>query len=98
MSEEEGEALAALPDKICIFRGYRGYRKRGARGLSWTLDPAKAEWFARRFSFLSPRSYVATGCVRKSKVLAYIDGRKEREIVVLPEIVRRIVITQVDAT
>jgi hypothetical protein len=93
MSEEEREAFAALPEELCVFRGYSRYRLRTARGLSWTLDRAKAEWFARRFSFRS-RGYVATGCVPKSKVLAYFDGRQEREIVVLPEDLRRIVITE----
>ncbi len=51
------------------------------------LDRAKAEWFARRFASLDG-GRVAEGRVARSNIVAYLDERKEREIVVNPEHVR----------
>jgi hypothetical protein len=43
----DAEERAALPDVVTILRGFT--HAEGARGLSWTLDRERAEWFARRF-------------------------------------------------
>jgi hypothetical protein len=87
MSPEEHDVFGALPDMFQIYRGFIG--KRG-EGLSWSLDRAKAEWFARRFSILTelgePR--LMLGVVSKKDVLAYFDERAEKEIVVDPANVR----------
>jgi len=83
MSAEEHQYLHELPAEFPIYRGFIGNR---GEGLSWSLDRAKAEWFARRFSILTelgqPR--LMTGVIKKKDVLAYFDGREEKEIVVDP--------------
>jgi hypothetical protein len=63
------------------------------RGLSWTADKKKAEWFAGRFPTLNDKGFVASGWVRKDDVLAHFIGRQESEIVVLPDKVQDVAIT-----
>lgn len=83
MSPEERAALAAMLDPLAIFRGV-GHRAR-AKGLSWTLDRFKAEWFAYRFALDGRAPYLATGTIARADVLAYLTGRGEAEIVTLSE-------------
>ena len=49
MEQEERKALAALPDRLTIYRGVH-IKKGTLRGLSWTLDRERAEWFANRWA------------------------------------------------
>lgn len=82
MDDEEREALAALPDELIV---YRGCTRRNRRGLSWTLDEAKAKWFAQRFATVQKMPpLVMRGRVRKDKVIAHFTGRNEDEIVADP--------------
>ena len=80
MDKAERAALAAMPDVLTIYRG--GSTK---KGLSWTLTEEKARWFASRHRDGKSRVYKAT--VPKDKVYAYLNGRKEHEIVVNPKFV-----------
>ncbi|ALF00417.1 hypothetical protein SEA_ARCHIE_123 [Mycobacterium phage Archie] len=81
MSNSDHNTLCGLPSS---FEVYRGFNDDGdAEGLSWTLNIAKARWFATRFS--QTGATVATGTVDHSDVIAYFSGRNEDEIVVLPE-------------
>lgn len=92
MTPAEHKALAALPDEIEIWRGF-GHAA-GARGISWTLDRNRAEFFAKyacgpRRAFLSRKELgkvplVANATCRKSNVLAHFLEREEAEIVVDP--------------
>ena len=86
MNKEERAALAAMPDTLTI---YRGLTSRGTRkGWSWTLDRAKAEWFAKRLAQEGDEPIVLTGTVSKAHVIAYFTGRDEEEIVVNPRDVK----------
>lgn len=86
MSDVERKFLSELPDEFTV---YRGSSENGrAYGLSWTLDRAKAKWFARRDSRTGDFKRLARGRVRRDDVIAYLNGRNENEIVVLPENVR----------
>jgi hypothetical protein len=86
MDEEERAALAAMPDTLTI---YRGLTSRGTRkGWSWTLDRAKAGWFAKRLAQEGDEPIVLTGTVSKAHVIAYFTGRGEEEIVVNPRDVK----------
>lgn len=83
MDETERAVLAGLGNQVTLHRGFR----RQGRHLapSWTLDRARAEWFAGRP--LDPHSgggYLATVTVPKRSVIAYFAGRNEREIVLDP--------------
>lgn len=87
MDADEQKILDALPDELTI---YRGYDLTNSKGWSWTLSEEKAEWFANRWREASPerRRNVATGRVRKKDVIAYFDGRNEKEIIANPQKVK----------
>lgn len=80
LDDDEQEALAALPDPIEI---YRGCRSHNTEGWSWTLDYDKAKWFANR-SAGKGQPLVLHAIVPRAKVLAFLTGRGESEIVVQP--------------
>jgi len=80
MDEKEHEALAALPQKIKV---YRGHQEKNQLGFSWTLDYWFAVRLARRYNAKHPQ--VSTGIVDKSDVHALFLGRNEFEIVVNPK-------------
>lgn len=88
MTAAERRKLDGMPDHFPIYRGYIGRR---GKGLSWTIDQSRAEWFARRFSMLTefgqPR--LMEGIAKKKDVLAYFNGRKEKEIVIDPATVTK---------
>jgi hypothetical protein len=96
MTQGERKALAGLPDTLTVFRGYAMHGGHGGRdGLSWTLSEAVARRFAeyatggRRAALCGHKRdatrMIISGQCRKRDVLAYFNGRKEREIVVRPE-------------
>jgi hypothetical protein len=65
--------------EITIYRGTRNTEPKSKLGLSWTTDYAQAEWFARRYG--ATDGVIWTGTIKPEKVLAYIQGRGESEIV-----------------
>lgn len=85
MDKEEKAALRALPDQLTVFRG--AMDPLNGEGMSWTLDAAKALWFAKRFK-REGKPVVITARMLKSDVLAYFMGRNESEIVVPLRVVR----------
>lgn len=94
MSDDEKTALAEDPaDEFPIYRGF--IREGREQGLSWSTNSITAKWFARRLAQDGDTPRLATGTVSKADVIAFFDGRSETEIVVLPENVRNIEITEV---
>ena len=92
MTAQELKFLNALPAKLTIFRGFSS--PEGERGFSWTLSKRKARWFANyscggRRALLAqsagtlPTVVVAT-CWKRD-VIAYIEERREQEIIILPQ-------------
>lgn len=55
----------------------RIYRGGVAKGLSWTVDEAQAEWFAERLGDGEVRQME----VSKAEVFAFLEDRKESEII-----------------
>lgn len=84
MEADDLEKFQAMPEELTI---YRGCTPEGEEGYSWSLARDKAEWFATRFSRDEPQLMEAK--VNKGQVIAYLSGRGEEEIVVLPEHVKR---------
>lgn len=82
MGEDDRLQHDSLPSEFTIYRGTN--YKSSVRGLSWTLDPDKAEWFARRFKTKKNSIIVVSAQVRKICTLAYFGSRNEQEIVVDP--------------
>lgn len=91
MSDEDVRCVFDLPPEkgglLPMTRIYRGYCFDDAlEGYSWTLDKARARWFANRLRQDDhPSPKIASGFVAREHVIAYITGRDEQEIVVLPE-------------
>lgn len=80
MSDEEWNTYNSLPDEV---RVYRGVGEQGnPKGLSWTLNEEKAQWFADRFQMLGGEGYVLTAMARKSDMLAYFSRREEDEVII----------------
>lgn len=79
MDEEELEVFSNLPDTITV---YRGVPKGGNKlGMSWTLSKETAVWFKKRLECIAGEGCVYRTEVSKDAVLAYIDGREEKEVV-----------------
>jgi hypothetical protein len=83
MDADERAAFASLPDPAPALRGYSLDGRE--RGFSWTTDYQCAEKFAHRFSMLGGEARVVAGTVPKSNVIAYLLGRRESEVLTLPE-------------
>lgn len=79
MDEREHELLKALPQKFIVYRGHQGMNE---EGLSWTLSPWRAQWFANRWS---NDAEVTRGVLRKEHIVGIFLGRSEMEVGVLPE-------------
>lgn len=101
MSDEDVRCVFDLPPEkgglLPMTRIYRGYRfDDSLHGFSWTLDRARAKWFAHRLRQDDhPSPKVASGFVAREHVIAYMTGRDEQEIVTLPEHVTEIEIEEV---
>ena len=79
MDKEEREYLKKLPNQVWIYRGASD-----KNGLSWTLDREKAEWFAQRNQhFMGEEMKVFEKKVHKNRIFAYLNGRKEQEIILI---------------
>ena len=81
-------AFAALPETVTAYRGFR--HPGGERGLSWTTDRERAEWFATQFATSGGMAYLngraggrpmlATVVVPRSAVIAACVEREESEL------------------
>lgn len=86
MSSQELEYIDKLPDEFPIYRGVctNASDANGLSGtwtgLSWTTNPQKAAWFAKRFN-LKEQKVLKIEHFKKTDVLAYFDSRGEDEIV-----------------
>ena len=88
MNADELKVFRGLPDPVTVYRGYLA--RRNLRGWSWTLNPKWAEWFSVRFASALGLEHgrVAEGRVNRQHIVAYLNERNEREIVVDPAHVR----------
>lgn len=86
MSEHEREGLAAMADRLTVFRGTTSLET--DRGWSWTLDREKAEWFAQRFAGIHGSPVLHHGKANRDDVVMYVEVRGEEELVIDPTHVR----------
>ena len=72
-------------------RVYRGCGRRQVRGISWTVDRERAEFFARGGRFPPPRyPVIATAEIERSDIFFVSAQRNEDEIVLDPHRVRKL--------
>lgn len=78
MDAEEIEALAALPERITVYRGCYAINR---AGLSWTTDRAVAERFPRLIRYRLPgQPILRMGAVRRARAVLKLN-RGEQEII-----------------
>lgn len=80
MCREDFEIYNTLPDEFELYRGVAVGRN--PKGLSWTRNLKRAEWFANRFNSEDEVGCILKATVRKEDVLAYFNIRNEEEVVV----------------
>jgi hypothetical protein len=83
MSIEDRLSFDKMPKKIVVWRGVND--SEAIPGFSWSLQPRTAAFFARRFSHVTGEPLLAQGVLKKHHAVAYFGGRKEAEVVTLPE-------------
>jgi hypothetical protein len=80
MTEEERAEFEKLPDIVTVYRGIEDPRH-SKWGMSYSLDPAQAEWFAKR-GLRGNKPVRLTGKIVRKDVLALLTRRgTEKEIV-----------------
>ena len=79
METDELQQYEELPDTVTVYRGVKSDRPNKVLQLSWTLDPDKAEWFAKRFD---EDGVVYEATIDKKNILALFSRRDESEIIV----------------
>ena len=70
---------SAFPEIVTV---YRGVRKCGKMGISWTLSKDKAIWFAQRYN--KDEGIVYKAKIKSKDILYYIDSN-EQEVIVDPK-------------
>lgn len=69
-------------DSFTVYRGGGEDIKQAAYSMSWTLSQEVAEWFMKRHELTHPgEQHLYRGTIASDKVIAYIGGRVEFEIV-----------------
>jgi hypothetical protein len=77
-----------LPEHVPVFRGCT---RRRVRGLSWTTDRERAEFFARGSRFgPQPDPVIACAEIAKANLFFVSTARKEGEAVLDPYAIRRL--------
>ena len=76
MDDTEIQLLNSLPELVTIYRGC--VKGQNEDGLSWTLDKAKAKFFANRFG---REGIILEREIPKSEIIAVFTGRGESEVI-----------------
>ncbi|MDZ4270825.1 MAG: hypothetical protein U1D00_35025 [Mycobacterium sp.] len=92
MTEAERRDLARQPETLTIYRGFNVDGRHA--GMSWTLNAGTARNFALRFG-AHGHPQVASGTVCTAAVIAYLCGRGEDEIIVIPADVTNVSVAEV---
>lgn len=82
MTDAERLELAALPERVTVYRGVGTWNC--VSGIAWSLERPVAESFARRGGGIG---VLITGKVRRGRILALYQARREAEVVVPPRYV-----------
>ena len=75
MNDEEYSVYENLPETVTVYRGCADLRE--AKGISWTLSPKVASFFADRYG----KGKVFQAQIAKSDVIGYLDDRDEQEVI-----------------
>lgn len=86
MNDEEQQCLSQLPEEVTIYRGMTKIERRSRRyRVSWTLSREIAEFYAfaykRHATYAMHPKVVHQLVVPSKSLLAYLNGRKESEVI-----------------
>ena len=79
LTKDEYDIYNSLPEIFTIYRGVGV--NRSEKGLSWTRNYDKANWFAHRFDNENNIGYILKAEIKKNEVLAFFNRRNEEEVV-----------------
>lgn len=82
METDEYEQFKEFDDTVTVYRGVTPHNADNLKGLSWTLNPETAKWFANRFG---EDGKVYEAQIDRSHIYAYFSSRNESEIIVDPK-------------
>lgn len=85
MTADEEEKLEAMEFPLTVYRGGTGTLREVAQGISWTLDLEIATFYARDWPKrwgIEGDSRIVSMQVERGDVAAFLDGRKESELLV----------------
>lgn len=85
MSAAEADRLEEMTFPLTVYRGGVGRAADVACGVSWTLDHAVASFYAREWPRrwgIKRRPVILSMTVERKDVSAFLDGRKESEILI----------------
>lgn len=80
LTDDDAGDRPIMTERVQVWRGTGIGEK---PGIAWTLDRERAEWFAKR-NRDKTFALLLGGTVKRERVLAYIVGRSENEVVVDP--------------
>jgi hypothetical protein len=90
LTPEQRQFLVTLPPEVPVFRGCSASR---VRGVAWTTDRTVASGYALGHrSIPVPEPVIASALIPKEHIFFVTDDRKEKEIVLKPRRLRRLVI------
>ena len=93
MDEDGLKMYNELPEVVKIYRGVDD--EEGVKGMSWTTDKERGEWFARRFDCGEGNSKLCITSIQKEKILMCVGGG-ESEVVCNPKDLGGIIIDDVE--
>ena len=86
MGERDWSAFNGLPDSFPVFQGVNeslenAHNEYESEEVSWSTSEATALFFAKRFG---GSGKITSKMIQKNDVFAYLTGRNEQEIIILP--------------
>ena len=85
MTEAEEHQLEAMKFPLTVYRGGVGTFDEVACGISWTLQPEVASFYANKWPRrwgVAKRPFVVTAKVDEAQVYAFLNDRSEEEVLV----------------
>jgi len=85
LGEDEKAWYDVLPETLTVYRGFTLEHDDAVDGMSWTLDPKIALFFAKRFVGPDETACVASAEILKASIIGLFLGRGEDEVLLNAE-------------
>lgn len=91
--DDGGRSLHRPTEPLTVYRG--APLETAGLGMSWSLDEARARWFAKRWLFFGRPSGLYRGVVPPEGVFAMFNDRTEQEVVLDPLLVESLMLIEI---